>query len=300
MREEVGQSSGEDGWVEVYRGREHDRWLELALVLAALDIDHWLKEEENYRLLVPAREEEHAHRELAEYDAEAEEWPPVEPLVPQVGGAGFLPGYWCALLTFYAFDSYRVFGLDWLEAGRAHARLIVEGEWWRTVTALTLHADGSHLLNNLVFGSLFGVLLAQEMGVGWASVGLVLSGALGNGLNAWFHPPEHASIGASTGVFGAVGMLMVLQSKRPVAVRRSRLRRWAPPVIGTVFLGLLGTSGERTDVMAHLTGVAAGMTMGWAVGGPVYRWRLAFRGQPMPTAGALLSLAAAWWLALRG
>ena len=152
----------------------------------------------------------------------------------------------------------------------------------------------------MVFGSLCGVRRAREGGGGWAGLGLVLSGAVGNGLIAWSHPPEHASIGASTGVFGAVGMLMGLQSKRPVAVRRSRLRRWAPPVIGAVFLGLLGTSGERTDVMAHLTGVAAGMTMGWAVGGPVCRWRLASRGQSVPTAAALLSLAAAWWLALRG
>ena len=62
MLEEVSRSGEEDGWVEVYRGREHDWWLELALVLAALDIDHWLVEEENYRLLVPAQEVEHAHR----------------------------------------------------------------------------------------------------------------------------------------------------------------------------------------------------------------------------------------------
>ncbi|MFC1526377.1 rhomboid family intramembrane serine protease [Candidatus Latescibacterota bacterium] len=280
--------------------REHDRWLEFALVLTALDIDHWLEEEESYRLLVPAREEERAHRELAEYEAEATEWPPEEPRAPAIGGSGFLPGYWGVLLTFSAFDSYRVFGFDWLEAGGAHARPIVEGEWWRTVTALTLHADGSHLLNNLVFGSLFGVLLAQEVGVGWAWLGLVLSGALGNGLNAWFHPPEHASIGASTGVFGAVGMLMGLQSKRPAAARGRRLRRWAPPVIGAVFLGLLGASGERTDVMAHLTGVATGMMIGWAVGGPRSPWRLIFRGQSVPTAAALLGLAVAWWLALRG
>jgi hypothetical protein len=92
---------------------------------------------------------------------------------------------------------------------------------------------------------------------------------------------------------------MGLQSKRAIAVRRSRLRRWVPPVIGAVFLGLLGTSGERTDVMAHLTGVVAGMAMGWAAVGLVYRWRLALRGQEMPTVAALLSLVAAWWLALR-
>lgn len=300
--EEMRRFGREDSWVEVYRGREHDRWLEFALVLAALGIDHWLgQEEEGFRLLVPPQEEERARRELAEYEAEAEEPPLVEPEVPQVaGGSGFLPGYWCALLTLHSFDRFRVFGFDWLEAGRAHAQLIGRGEWWRTVTALTLHADASHLLNNLVFGSLFGVLLAQEMGVGWAWLGLVLSGALGNGLGAWIHPPQHASIGASTSVFGAVGMLMGLQWRRPFAARRSRLRRWAPPVIGAVFLGLLGTSGTRTDVTAHLAGAAVGMAMGWAAGGVAHFWRLPIRGQGLPAGAALLILAATWWLALRG
>lgn len=299
-------SGEEDRWVEVYRGWEPDPWLEFALVLLALGIDHWLaQEEEGYRLLVPAQEEERARRELAEYAAEAaaqaEASPPAEPEGPQLGGGSrFLPWYWGALLTFYLFDRFQVFGCDWLEAGKAHAGLIGQGEWWRTVTALTLHADGSHLLNNLVFGSLFGVLLAQELGVGWAGLGVVASGALGNGLNAWIHPPVHASIGASTSVFGAVGMLMGLQWHKPVAARRRRLRRWAPPVSGAVFLGLLGTSGERTDVMAHLTGVAVGMALGWSAGQVAWRWRPEVRGQRVPAGAALLILAAAWWLALRG
>ena len=31
--------------------------------------------------------------------------------------------------------------IDWLQLGRADADLIRAGEWWRTITALTLHAD---------------------------------------------------------------------------------------------------------------------------------------------------------------
>jgi rhomboid protease GluP len=288
-----------DGWVEVYRGRDHDRWLEFALVLAAQDIDYWLQSEDTaWQLLVPKPVEERARRELCEYEADLQS-PPAGPEAAEVkGGSGFLPAYWCFLVTFYLFDKDRVFGLDWLDAGKALAQLIGQGQWWRTVTALTLHADGSHLVNNLIFGSLFGVLLAQEIGVGWALLGLVMSGACGNALNGWLQPPEHASIGASTGVFGAVGMLMGLQWRKPATARRSRLRRWAAPVIGAVFLGLLGTAGERTDVVAHLAGVSVGMTMGWAVGGMVNRWRPAEKSQEGPAGTALLLLVVAWWLAL--
>ena len=106
-------------------------------------------------------------------------------------------------------------------------------------------------------------------------------------------------IGASTGVFGAIGLLMGLQWRKPAAMRRRGLRRWTPPVIGAIFLALLGTSGERTDVVAHLAGVAVGMGMGWMVGAVVHRWRPGERGQGAPAGTALLLVVAAWWLALR-
>lgn len=289
-------------WVEIYRGRGRARWLELALVLEALGIGYRSGQSGDVlSLAVTDRDAARARLELDEYRAEMDDPSRLEPTVMRVGsGSAFLPAYWCVLLTLHAFSTHRVYGLSWWEAGRAQSGLLIEGEWWRAVTALTLHADGSHLLNNLVFGSLFGVLLAQDVGVGWAWLAMVLSGALGNGLNAWIRPPDHASIGASTGVFGAVGLLMGLQSRRPHSAPRSRLRRWAPPVVGAVFLGLLGTAGERTDVIAHLTGVAVGLAMGLGLGAAAIRWQLADRSQVAPAGAVLLILAGAWWPAFRG
>ncbi len=287
-------------WVEVHRGGDRSRWLEHALVLAALDIDHWLLADgHGFCLLVPSGEVQRARRELTEYEAESRAAAPTEPEATEAiaGASRFVPGYAVVLLSFFAFERHWVFGFDWLEAGRAQAHLIRQGEWWRTVTALTLHADGSHLLNNLVFGALFGILLAQEVGVARAWLGLVLTGSLANGLNAWIHTPEHASIGASSGVFGVVGLLMGLQGRKPGAVRRGRLRRWAPAVAGAVFLGLLGTSGVRTDVMAHLSGVAVGLTLGWPAGGMVTPGR-PDGGRHSIALLALCLVGASWWLAL--
>jgi len=46
------------------------------------------------------------------------------------------------------------------------------GEFWRAVTALTLHLDVGHLLANLGFGTVFGLLAGQLLGAGvaWATV----------------------------------------------------------------------------------------------------------------------------------
>ena len=72
----------------------------------------------------------------------------------------------------------RAFSLDWWWAGMSHAGLIREGEWWRAVTALGLHADSVHLAGNLVFGLVFGFLAGELLGWGLAWFGMLLAGVL--------------------------------------------------------------------------------------------------------------------------
>ena len=45
--------------------------------------------------------------------------------------------------------------IDWIALGNAHSARILDGEWWRLVTALTLHADWLHLFSNLTLGGIF-------------------------------------------------------------------------------------------------------------------------------------------------
>ena len=207
--------------------------------------------------------------------------------------------YWGVLLVFHILAQYRAFALDWLQAGKAHAQLIREGEWWRTITALTLHADGSHLLNNLVFGALFGILLGHELGMGMAWLSILLAGAVGNGLNAWWHAPDHISIGASTAIFSALGLLMALQWQRYDPLRQHRLRRWAPTVIGAVLLGYLGTSGARTDVLAHVTGMGSGAVFGLVFNLFPHRSPLAGPYQVLLGGATLVLLVLSWVYAFR-
>jgi rhomboid protease GluP len=272
-------------------------------VLTALRIDHELeRRDEIYTLVVAPENETRARIELTEYESElADASRSAETRSPtRAGGPRDALGYWSVLAVFHALQTHRSLSLDWLGAGRADVQLIRAGEWWRAVTALTLHADGGHLLNNLVFGALFGVLLGAELGMGWAWASILLAGAAGNGINAWLHPPGHTFIGASTAVFSALGLLVSLQWKRYDPLRQHRLRRWAPPVIGAILLGYLGTSGARTDVLAHVAGIVTGGLLGAAYNllprlEPP-KWRV----QVAAGTAALLLLGAAWVLAFRG
>ena len=122
----------------------------------------------------------------------------------------------------------------------------IAGEWWRAVTALGLHADLGHIGSNLVAGSLFGFFLAEILGGGLAWLMILAAGAAGNAINALIQPATHTSIGASTAVFGAVGLIAVLALRyRPRRWRRG-LRRWAPLAAGIMLLAFLGTEGSAS------------------------------------------------------
>ncbi|HEX5932387.1 MAG TPA: rhomboid family intramembrane serine protease, partial [Methyloceanibacter sp.] len=189
------------------------------------------------------------------------------------------------------------FSWDWWAAGTAQAGLITDGEWWRTLTALGLHADVGHLASNLFFGSVLGLLLAQALGSGFAWLAILLAGGLGNAMGALLQPATHAAVGASTAVFGALGILAALAWKRQAAVWRLRLRRWLPFAAGLMLFAYLGVGGDRTDVVGHIAGLAAGGGIGVALGarkspkGRRVQWACG-------TAAAAL-FALAWALALR-
>jgi membrane associated rhomboid family serine protease len=158
----------------------------------------------------------------------------------------------------------------WFRLGTADAARILQGEPWRAVTALTLHADAAHVAGNVLSGAIFLSLLARRLGAGRAIFLTVVAGALANLGNAALHAfvigTGHRSIGASTAVFAAVGLLAATQ----IVVNRTTEgpRRWtdsfAPVVGGLTILGLLG-SAAHSDLWAHGLGLVAGALVGLAV-----------------------------------
>ena len=240
-----------------------------------------------------------ARQQLAAYAQENRRRRPPPALRGLMEGADGVLAYCAVLLFLHGASSRQAFSQDWLSAGAAQAGLIVEGEWWRTLTALGLHADLGHLASNLAFGSLLGLLLAQLLGAGLAWLAILLAGALGNALNALLHPAAHTAIGASTAVFAALGILAALTWSHRAPLWRYGLRRWLPLAAGVMLLAYMGMGGERTDIGGHFAGFATGAASG--VG-------LAYAGQRVPQgtgaqwafgSAALALFTLAWLLALR-
>src|ERR1051325_4994308 len=172
----------EDAWVEIRRFKTLGDANQHALVLVAAGIGcQLMRGPEEFALLVDAANAAYAIAELAAYDREQRvSTPPRLTLPPLRSGLSRLAAAWCALVFVDSAATHQALGYDWLTNGEAVDGAILSGQWWRTVTALSLHADVGHLLANLIAGSVLAVFLAQILGSGVTWLSILASGAIGN------------------------------------------------------------------------------------------------------------------------
>lgn len=274
---------------------------ELGLVLAAAGIRALQSDLGGEHVLtVPEADADRARTEIRAYLSEAARVPAPPPPPPPVVGRA-IPGasaYALALLIAWRLQSSFAGSYDWTRLGRVDGAALFAGEWWRGLTALTLHSDFGHLTANLVFGTVFGGLAARYLGTGSAWLAIVIAGGLGNLANAWLHGPDHRSIGASTAVFAALGLLGAYIARHRHRGPGRWAERWGALIAAGAILAYTGSGGERTDVGAHLTGFAAGGLFGWVLA----RANRGRAGSSLFQAacglGAVACLVAAWGFAL--
>lgn len=285
-----------DHWVTVATGLDEPRANELALVLIARGIEHQRQPGiAGWELWVPLASAAAAAAELTQYRRENSR--AIGPRRLEEIGDGW-PGvvaYVVVLLGVFMALRQGALNLDWLGAGRLESGAVRAGEWWRTVTALTVHVDLDHLGGNLAFGAFFGYFVGRYLGcgVGWLTILAAAAGA--NALNALVQVPEHRSIGASTAVFAALGLLVAYTWRRGFLRETPWRARIAPIVAGLGLLAFTGTAGENTDLGAHLFGFVCGFGGGVALAVSArIEWLQSARVQVACTLLALATVLVAW------
>lgn len=275
-----------------------------SLVLEARYIPSRIESDDGGWILnVPAAYFAVACNELRLFEAENRNWPPPErPHRPLVENTLPTLSVLILLATFHNLTRLDISltghaPLDWIDIGNAHAARILDGQWWRLITALTLHGDWLHLISNLTIGGIFILLLCRELGSGLAWSLLLGAGVLGNLANAILQLSSHRSVGASTAVFGAVGIFAAISMVR---YPRQAQRRWLLPIASSLaLLAILGTEGKNTDLGAHLFGFVFGAMLGAIAEKVEGRY-----GRPGRRLNTLLALfcgvvvVSAWWCAL--
>lgn len=299
--------------VRVAPGRDAQRAETWSFVLEALGIAHRVIDSDmGPAIVVDSRVAARAAAALTAHDREEAERAIPEPAAPDSGPSSVGVVLAMGLVAFFFFTGPRS-GARWFAGGTAVADLIVRGEWWRAVTALTLHADLGHVAGNSAALIIFVSALGRWLGPGLAALLVLFTGFAGNLATAYAHGSDHNSIGASTATFGALGLLGGLQFMRRFRWKaRVGRRRWALAAIAAclgmlVMIGGGGTdlpgAGSRIprniDVLAHVTGLGVGLVTGLLVG---KRMSQPVRAPWQWTVAALSAaiVAAAWWRALAG
>jgi len=237
-----------------------------SLVLQSVEIPNQVVLlDDRYHLVVAARLRERAHEALlafAEDQRKAKAPPPrrVEWGPSRLGvvlGIGILAAH-TALRDQTAL----------VDVGLANSGAILRGEWFRILTAQSLHADYGHAVSNAVSCGVFASLLFRSVGPGLGLTLALAGGAIANAMNAWLHGPGYSSLGASTALFAVIGALSGLQfaAHWRYPVLHGRRRSWLPLAASLGLLAMLGTGGARTDVLGHLLGLFAGTGLGAGVG----------------------------------
>jgi len=130
-----------------------------------------------------------------------------------------------------------------------------QGEWWRLLTGSLLHGNLVHFLMNASALAYLGKRL--EVFARWPHLPLVFLFAACVGGEASARFVAAPSVGASGGLMGWLGFLLVFETLHQRLVPRRARRRLAAGVALTALIGLVGY--RFIDNAAHTGGLLAGM-----------------------------------------
>lgn len=273
-----------------------------SLVLSAARIHHTLQKlgDHSWTIFVCHRDYPRADYELQIFIEENRNWPP-----PQPGLDEFTPVFQAhallvvgALMLFFSVTGSWSPATEWFQAGGVNSSLILnEGQYFRLITALTLHSDIVHLLSNCFLGAFLLHFYFRIVGNGIGLAALLAAAASANLLNVIGHGPGHLSVGFSTAVFSVIGILSAINFRHYKF--RNPARLLLPLMAGAALLAMLGSSGERTDLGAHFYGLITGLITGLLVSiGPVFRLRERFRLQCLLALSSWFIVFLAWYYAV--
>jgi len=142
--------------------------------------------------------------------------------------------------------------------------VLIEGQWWRIVTAMFVHVGILHLATNMWCLWNLGLLAEPLMDSFGLIAVYILTGAAGNLLSTgwnWVRPMHDggnivfpAGAGASGAVFGIAGALIVLLKSKRLPIPQYELKRLRKSVIYFAAINLV--IGLSVDFGSGVTGIA--------------------------------------------
>lgn len=176
-------------------------------------------------------------------------------------------------------------------SGSVTAVDLLQGAWWRLLTACFVHIGLIHLLSNMLVLRSLGGYTEQMWGRGRYLLLYLLSGLGGSCLAMAYQPQGCAGAsGAICGLFSAEAVWMLLNQK---LLPRSFVRRWPIVFLPNAGLILFISLVPGVSALGHLGGAVAGMVVALLLhlhrfGPKPWRWVGIAALVPLPWAGYAL------------
>jgi membrane associated rhomboid family serine protease len=149
-----------------------------------------------------------------------------------------------------------------IQYGAKENTLILQGQYWRFITPIFLHANLLHVGLNMLNLVILGVFLERLIGH-WRFLYIYLLTGIVSIISSFYFMPQEVSVGASGAIFGLVGAYSIF-----VLVHRRAFRNGGIPTLlwlvivigGNLSIGLFI---PNVDNYAHLGGLISGCFLGW-------------------------------------
>ena len=165
--------------------------------------------------------------------------------------------------------------------GVSDAAKVLKGEWWRSLTAQTLHGDARHLASNLLCGYIVMNMITFRIPLLRLVPFIAVAAAVANLCVSATVQTDFRSLGFSSFVFAAIGCLSVIEFRLMPKETHGMLRRFAP-LCGAASLAVFLGLGENADILGHAYGFVAGLFCGFIPKKKSLRW-----GTPLSSADGI-------------
>lgn len=174
-------------------------------------------------------------------------------------------------LLIYILTILPVLGDLFFYSGMSINYLIGEGQWWRIVTSVFIHASFFHVLFNMFSLFLFGPELEKIAGKARFVTIYLLAGIFGNVATYVTQDGSYASVGASGAIFGIFGAYagLVYYTRKTMPQLKQIIM---PIIIISVIITFLSPD---VNIASHLGGLITGFLLGLSYFSPknILRWR---------------------------
>lgn len=138
------------------------------------------------------------------------------------------------------------------------AAIRLDGDWYRLVTAMFLHASLLHLAFNMLALYWLGTIVEQALGTGRFLLLYFVSGIAGSAGALLLSDPFAVTVGASGAIYGIMGALLVLEYRATGS--------FAGQALGLIVLNLALTFAiPNISIGGHLGGLAGGILATFAL-----------------------------------